>query len=102
MSVNVVLEGYVSGFFNSDNVSVTLYNADGAVESQSVSGNGTKSVTFSGIEQSGGYFVRLSADDNTSGWFGSENGDLQVDLTNLSYAAYTLVTTAETITVTAP
>ena len=93
-SVSVYID--VEKYNPDDTVSVALYKDGVQVgASQSVTSDGIK--IFTGIDENGTYYVRLSADDNTF-W----SGNLKVDMKNLSYTAYDLETSETVITVTAP
>ena len=88
VSISVELSGYRAG----DNVTVSLYNADGTPvsnQSYTVSTNGT--VTFSDISVSGSYKVHVAGIDNT--W---SSGNLTVKLKSLKVTSYSY-TPAQTI-----
>jgi VCBS repeat-containing protein len=93
ISVKVQISGYHEG----DVVTVALYNASGIVGAPKTLGTASDVwVDFTGITQSGTYYVKVSAEDS------SDNGNLWVKLTDLHYSDYTYAATTETVTVTAP
>jgi VCBS repeat-containing protein len=94
-SVSVYL--HVQGYQSGDWVKVELINNSGTVIDTVWGPASNPNVTFSGITQSGTYYLKLSGDDNSS------NGNLYAYIKDVSYDSYTYTPeTSIPISVTAP